>query len=458
MVKIQYLLWDFQNKCACEESLETVTIELIVIVVLIFVNGFFACSEFAIISIRKSRVAQLVEEGDGRAKIVEELQEDPHRLLAIVQIGMTIVGSTASAVGGIIAVEHLKPILQQSSFELVRNAAEPLAVTIIVALVSYFLLILGELVPKTIGLQFSDPVALRVAGSIKFLERGGGVLVSFLSQSSKAVLRLLRIKGEERAFITREEVQHIVAEGHESGVFSATEQEYIKNIFDFTHTAVREVMVPRTRLAALDIEWTRDEMLRFILENQYTRYPVFRSSIEEIVGFIHGKDFLGRMVTDAEFDINTIIRPPVFVPEGKKVNELLKEMQRNRVHMALVVDEYGGLSGLATTEDLLEELVGEIEDEHDVGEPHRVLNLPDGSLVVDAFISINDLEDLLDIKFGDDLPYDTLAGLILTELGRFPEKGEKLTWRDYLLTCEEVTKTAIVRVRITRHKKVEEAS
>ena len=430
--------------------MDTVLLELVVIAILIMLNAFFACSEFAIISIRKSRVAQLVSSGSERAKIVEALQKDPHRLLAVVQIGMTVVGSTASAIGGIIAVEHLKPVLRALPYEMVRNAAEPIAVTIVVAIVSYLILIFGELVPKTIGLRYADTMALRVAMPINYLARMGVVIVSFLTLSSKVVLKLLGVKREGQAFITREEVQHIIAEGHESGVFSATEQEYIKNIFDFTHTNVREVMVPRTRMAALDLDLSREEMLRFILEHEYSRYPVFRGSIEEVSGFIHGKDFLGRIVTEPDFDIMTIVRPPIFVPEGKKVNDLLKEMQRKRSHIALVVDEYGGISGLVTTEDLLEELVGEIEDEHDAGEPHRVQRLADGSLIVDALLSTSDLEDLIGIRLGDELPYDTLAGLILHQLGRFPERGEKLEVDGFVLLCEEVKKNAIVRVRISK--------
>lgn len=430
--------------------MDTVTLELIVIALLIVLNGFFACSEFAIISIRKSRIAQLVAAGDERARQVDDLQKDPHRLLAVVQIGMTLVGSTASAVGGVIAVEHLRPILLTLPFKTVRAAAEPIAVTCVVAVISYLILIAGELVPKTIGLQYADPVALRVVRPITFLARVGTILVGLLTVSSKGLLWVLRIKGEGRAFVSREEVQHIVAEGHETGVFSASEHEYIKNVFDFTHTAVREVMVPRTRMVALDASLTRQEMLSLILDHQYTRYPVYRESIEDLVGFIHSKDFLGRMVAEPEFALEEIVRPPVYVPEGKMVNDLLKEMQRKRIHMAFVVDEYGGLSGLVTTEDLLEELVGEIEDEHDIGEPRRVQRFPDGSYRVDALLSINDLEDLLGIKLGEDLPYDTLAGLILDELGRFPETGERLEWREYLLTCEEVKQNAIVWVRIAK--------
>lgn len=438
--------------------MDTVVLEMLVIIVLVFVNGFFACSEFAIISIRKSRIAALVAQGDERAMIIDGLQKDPHRLLALVQIGMTVVGSTASAVGGIIAAEHLKPLIRRIPLDFISNAAEPVSVTIVVAAISYLLLIVGELVPKTIGLQFADTMALRLAKPINLMARVGNVIILFLTVSSKSVLALMRIKGEARPFITREEVQHMVEEGHETGIFSATEHEYIKNIFDFTHTSVREVMVPRTRMAAIDLDMPREEILAMILESQYSRYPVYHGSIENVAGFIHGKDYLGGVVKDPSFDISSIIRPTFYVPEGKKVNDLLKEIQKKRIHMALVVDEYGGISGLVTTEDLIEELVGEIEDEHDVGEPRRVQRLADGSLLVDALISINDLEDLLGIEMEEPeepLAYDTLAGLILDELGRFPRKGERVRWNGFLLICEEVKQTSIVRVRIVSEQPVQ---
>jgi len=429
--------------------LESVLGELAVIFLLILGNGFFAGSELAIISARRSRIAQLAAEGNPRAIIVERLQEDPHRFLATVQVGVTLVGSLASAVGGATAVRYLKPLLEKSSVDFLSHAAEPLSIGIVVVLISYLSLIFGELVPKTVGLQYADQVALLVAKPINFMARAAGVVVSFLTLSNRAVLAMIGIRAEgNQAFVTREEVQHIVAEGHEAGVFSSTEQEYIRNIFDFTHTCVREVMVPRTRVVALDLGLPREELVRTVLDNKYSRYPVCRGSIENVVGFVHGKDLLGGIVADPSFAIESVIRPPFYVPEGKKVNELLKEMQRLRIHMALVVDEYGGISGLATTEDLLEELVGEIEDEHDIGEPGSIQRLADGSLLVDALVSISDLAEHLDVKLGEDVPYDTLAGLILDRLGRFPEKGERLEWDRFTLVCEEVTKTAVVKVRI----------
>lgn len=429
--------------------MDTVLVEIFVIAVMIVLNGFFACSEFAIISIRKSRVAQLVDEGDKRASLIEVLQHDPHRLLALVQVGVTVTGATASTMGGIIAVDYLRPWFQNLGIGFLAHAAEPVAVTGMVVIISYLLLILGELVPKAIGLQYSDAIALRVARPISVLARIGSVLVSLLTVSSKAVMRLLRIPANREPFISREEVQHIVAEGHESGVFSETEHEYIRNVFEFSHTCVREVMVPRTRMVAIDLAAPRDQVVATLMESMYSRYPVYTGSLEEIAGVVHGKDILGRLVAGEQLDLAAIMLPPVFVPEGKKVNELLKEMQRNRNQMVLVVDEYGGLSGLVTTEDLIEELVGEIEDEHDVGEQPTIMNMEDGSLMVDGLLSVFDLADALEMKLDEELPFETVAGMILQELGRFPLKGETIEWHGYRFLCEEVTQTAVLKVRVT---------
>lgn len=429
--------------------MESVLGELAIIFLLILGNGFFAGSELAIISARKSRIAQLVADGDPKAMIVERLQDDPHRFLATVQVGVTLVGSLASAVGGATAVRYLKPLLAASPVAFIQQAAEPIAIGIVVILISYLSLVFGELVPKTLALEYADRMALHVAKPIRFMAQAAGVVVSILTFSNRMVLAMMGIKARgDQGFVTREDVQHIVAEGHEAGVFSSTENEFIRNIFDFTHTCVREVMVPRTRIVALDLGLPSEELVRTVVDNKYSRYPVYRGSIENVAGFIHGKDMLGGIVSNPSFDIESIIRPTFYVPEGKMVNDLLKEMQRKCIHMALVVDEYGGISGLATTEDLLEELVGEIEDEHDIEEPGSIQRLPDGSLMVDALFSIGDLAENLGIKLDDDAPYDTLAGLILDRLGRFPEKGERVEWDRFTLVCEEVKKTAVVKVRI----------
>lgn len=435
--------------------MELVFNELFLIFILILINGFFSASELAVLSARKSHIASLAASGNPQARLVEQIQKEPHHFLATVQIGVTVVGSFASAVGGAAAIQYLKPLLQTVPFDFIRNAADPLAIALVVIGISYLFLVLGELAPKTIGLQYADRLALVVARPIHILSVIAVVAVRFLTLSNRAVLALLGIKPKEgHAFVTREEVQQVLSEGSETGALTETEHKYIENVFEFTHTAVREVMVPRTRIIALNLELPREDILRTVRENLYTRYPVYRGDMDHVIGFVHTKDILlGRIFTEGEFDLAGIVRNPLFVPEGKKVSSLLKEMQRKRIQLALVVDEYGILSGLATTEDLLEELVGEIEDEHDVGETRRFQKLPDGSLLVDALLPINDIEELLEVDLGDFLPYDTLAGLILERLGRIPEKGEKLEWQDFVLSCEEVTKTAIQKVRITRIEK-----
>ncbi len=429
--------------------------DFVIILVLILINGFFAGAELAVVSARKSHIASLAAAGNQKARLVEQIQKDPHRFLATVQIGVTIVGSLASVVGGAASVRYLTPLLKSIPVPVIQHSAEPLSIAIVVIVISYFFLILGELAPKTIGLQYADRMALSVVRPIHLLSKAAVAAVWFLTLSNRAVLSLFGIQPKEgHAFVTREEVQQFLSEGSEAGALTETEHRYIENIFEFTHTSVREVMVPRTRIVALNLELPREEILRTVRENLYTRYPVYRGDLDHVIGFVHTKDILlGRLCPDNELDLKGIIRNPLFVPEGKKVSSLLKEMQRKRIQMALVIDEYGILSGLATTEDLLEELVGEIEDEHDVGETRRFQKLPDGSLLVDALIPVNDIEDLLGVELGEFLPYDTLAGLILDRLGRIPEKGETLEWQNFLLTCEEVTKTAILKVKIARIEK-----
>jgi putative hemolysin len=430
--------------------LESIAVELIVIFFLILANGFFAGSELAIISARKSTIAKLVAEGNTRAMVVDKLQNDPHRFLATVQIGVTVVGSLASAVGGATAVEFLKPIMDSAPSAVVREAAEPLSIAIVVALVSYFSLVLGELAPKTIALRYSDRMSLLVAKPINALAMVGGVAIKFLTLSNRAVLAMLGVKPDSgQDFVTREEVLHTVSEAGVAGALTKHEHKVIENMLDFSHTLVSEVMVPRPRMIALDIDAPRDILVQVVRDNMYTRYPVYRKDKDNIVGFIHSKDlFLHPKIDSPDFALHEIVRPPLFVPENKRASKLLREMQRKRMHIAFIVDEYGDIRGLVTTEDLLEELVGEIEDEHDVEEVSRSERLPDGSLLVDGMMSLNDLEDLIDVKFEEGLPCDTIAGLILAKLGRFPEQGVKVAWEGYDLVCEEVSATSIIKVRI----------
>ena len=431
--------------------METIWFELILVLLLILANGFFSGAELAIVSVRRGRIAKLAAEGNARAKLVEQLLADPHRFLATVQIGVTFVGTMASAVGGAAAVEVIKPLLQQVPVRAVGTYSEPLALFLVVGLIAYFSLILGELVPKALALEHADRIALAVAKPIDLLSRIGGFAVFILTVSSRTVLALLGIRGKgSQAFITKDEIQHLVAEGREMGFVTPREQELIRNVFDFSRTKVREVMVPRTRIIALNLASSREEILKLVLDNQYSRYPVYQEEVEQVRGFILAKDLLARAVQFPDFELEGLIRPPFYVPESKMVSDLLRDMQRSHIHMAMVVDEYGGLGGIVTTEDLLEELVGEIEDEHDAGGAQPIQRLKNGGYLIDGLFPLNDLADLIEVRFPKKRPYETLAGLILFELGHIPVEGEQVRWGDFTLTCVKVTQTAIRRVKIER--------
>ena len=334
-------------------------------------------------------------------------------------------GTAASTVGGIIAIQHLQPVIATLPWPVLRQTAEPLAALVVVALVSYLSLIIGELVPKAIGLQYADRIALRLARPMQITARLTAPVVAVLTCFNQNRPGLLGSSKVSRMPLSPAKRCSISWPRDTKAVSSARLN---TNISATSLNLPTPASVKSWCHAPGWWRWSwrspRAEILQVLLETQYSRYPVYRDSIEDIIGVVHTKDLLGKLVRGEPVPLAEVLRPPVFVPEGKKVNDLLKEMQRTRNHMALVVDEYGGLAGLVTTEDLLEELVGEIEDEHDAGEPELLQQLDDGSWLADGMLPVFDLKELLAIKLEDDLPYDTLAGLILHELGHLPDQGE----------------------------------
>jgi putative hemolysin len=425
-------------------------LEAIFVGALILLNGFFAGSEIALISARRSRIEQLAGEGDGRAQRVAVLQEDPDRFLATVQIGVTFVGTLASAVGGAASVRVLSPLLREIPVPGIRAAAEPIAIAVMVVILTYAMLILGELVPKSLALRHAVPLAMWVAGPIDRLARLTSLLVRFLTASNRFVLRLLGQKGaEERGFISEEEVKHMLREGRAQGVFDQTEQELIHSVFEFTEASVKEVMIPRPRIQAIDIETPVDQVLAFIIETGKSRYPVYRNTLDEVVGILYDKDLFRLLAEKKPIVLTEILRPAFFAPETAQVSRLLKQMQKRQMPMALVVDEYGGVEGLVTIEDLIEEIVGEIRDETDRG-PQPVERLRDGSYLVDASISIRDLAEQHGLQFPESPEYESLAGFILAQLQRIPRGGEIVTHQDWRLTIVDMAGRRVARVKVER--------
>lgn len=417
---------------------------------LILLNGFFAAAEIALISARRSRIQQLAATGDSRAQRVAALQADPDRFLATVQIGVTFVGTLASALGGAAAVRALSPLIREIPVPGIRAAAEPIALAIVVVVLTYVTLILGELAPKSLALRHAEPLAMWAAGPIDRLARVTFLLVRYLTASNRFILRLLGQKGtDQRPFVSEEEVMHMLREGRAQGVFDQTEQELIHSIFEFTEASVKEVMIPRPRIEAIEVETPIEQALAHIIETGKSRYPVYRNTLDEVLGILYDKDLFRLLAEKKPILLTEILRPAFFAPETTQVSRLLKQMQKRRMPMALVVDEYGGVEGLVTIEDLIEEIVGEIRDEAD-RDQQPVERLRDGSYLVDASISIRDLAEQHDLHFPESPEYETLAGFVLAQLQRIPRGGEIVTHRDWRLTIVDMDGRRIARVKVER--------
>lgn len=418
-----------------------------IILMLILANGFFAMAEIALIAVRRTRVIQLAEEGNGRAQVVRRLQEDPDRFLATVQVGVTFVGTCASAVGGASAVGTLQPLLAQVPG--LAPWSGVLALAVVVLILTYLTLVIGELIPKSLALAHAERTALAVGRTVDALSRGSRLLVRFLTASTRGIVRLFGGR-EARAtpFVSEEEIKLMVQQGRAQGVFDQTEQELIHSVFEFSEAAVKAVMVPRPKIQAIEIDTPVPEVLAFISEAGKSRYPVYRRTLDDVVGILYDKDLLPLLAAGKPIVLADLLHPGYFAPETTRIHRLLREMQRRRMPMALVVDEYGSVEGLATIEDLIEEIVGEIRDEDEEEGP--VKRMRDGSLIMDASVSLRDLQGQHGLHFPESAEYETLAGFVLAQLQRVPRGGEIITHGDWKFTVVDMDGRRINKVRAER--------
>jgi putative hemolysin len=419
------------------------------IVLLLLGNGFFSGSEIAIISARRSRIESLANEGSRAAGRVRTLQDHMEQFQATVQIGVTLCGTLAGVLGGMLASRHLEPVLAGHPFARWLPAAL-LASALVGAAIVYVELVLGELVPKALALRYTETIALLVSAPFRFLGRASSWLVTALGGSTRLVLRVFGIReAGPRTFVSEEEIKHLVKEGRQQGVLDQTEMELIHSVFDFTDTPVRQVMVPRPKIFALNVDTPPAEVGALIVEGGFSRIPAYEGSIDNVVGVVYVKDALRLLEKRQPVAIRTILHPAHLVPETKKVGPLLKELQKRRSHMAIVVDEHGSVSGLVTLEDLIEEIVGEIQDEYD-GEERPVERLRDGSLVVEGTLSAADLRGQYGIPLPESPEFETVAGFMLEQLGSMPRGGEVVEAGEWRFTVVDVERHRISKVKIEK--------
>ena len=403
--------------------------EILLQVILILVNAFFAGTEMAVVSLNATKLRKMQEEGDKIAGKLLSMVEDSSAFLSTIQVAITLAGYLGAAFAG----ENFAPVLSSwlyndLGFQLIPlTALNSVAIIIITIILSYFTLVFGELVPKRIALQKSYEWAKMACGVIRGMAFVLRPVIWLLSVSVNGVLRLLHMKVEaEEENVTEDEIRMMVDLGGEKGAIDEDEQEWIQNVFDFGDSSVRESMTPRSDMDALDIESTDGEILEMIQETGRSRFPVYEESVDTILGILNVRDYLLDRNAGKKTSLKDLLRPAHFVPETMKADNLFKEMQKEKVHIAVVVDEYGGTEGIITMEDLLEEIVGNIYDEFDKAEQPEVVPLGENQWRIAGSTPISTLVDDLELPLPESDDYDTLGGLIVTRLNAIPKDGEQL--------------------------------
>ena len=429
-------------------------LQLLVVLVLVAIEAVFVAAEIALVTLRHSRIEQLIDEGHRNARRVKRLVDNPARFLAVAQIGVTFVGFLASAYAAVNLAARLAEALDQ--VPVLKDAAGVLALLTITILLSCFTIVFGELVPKTLALAYPDRVALTLAGPLDVVGRIFGPLVDMLTWLTRKIAGGFGTGVATQAQINTEELKLIVERGGETGVLEAEEEQMISAVIEMGERRVHEIMVPRTDMTALPVTATIDEAIDTFIREGHSRIPVYQRAIDEIVGVLYAKDLLPFLKGGQKPDLRKLLRAPLFVPESMLIDDLLHKIQGRKVHLAIVLDEYGGTAGMVTIEDLLEEIVGDIQDEYDTEEPLTV-RISDDEARIDGRASVDDLGELFDVDLGsleDADEYDTVGGLIYHRIGGVPRPGDRveLTEQNLTLTVEVTDGRRVGKVLAVRQR------
>ncbi len=435
-------------------------VRLIGVLALVALNGFFAAAEFSLVAVRLSRVRQLVAKGDTRARVVERLLADLHRVVSGVQVGITLTSLAIGALGEATLATAFQQIWHGTAGTRTVFFAHAVALACAFALLSAMHVVLGELVPKTVSLARAERVALLVALPFQWFLQTFRWAIDLLDGVSRVIVKAMGVSSPQGhgAAHSTEELQIQIQQARERGLIAPGEEKFIVSAIELGQVQVREIMVPRPDMHTLPVEATLDEVMRIFATSQRSRIPVYRGTGDHILGFIHIKDMLW-ILLDRErrleenlppppFDLRRVLREVLIVPETKPASELLQELRTRHIGMAMVVDEFGSILGLVTLEDIIEQVVGEIHDEFDVIE--RPLTLADGAVIFDAALNVRDLDTQYNITLPEDPAYATVGGFVLAQLGFIPRGGESFEYDQFRFTVVEMDGRRVARVKIQR--------
>ena len=430
-----------------DPAVNSILFDLLLLVFFTLLNAFFAGAEMAVVSVNKNRIRSLAEEGNKKAKVIEKLFDDSTKFLSTIQVAITFAGfySSASAASGIspVLAEWMRGMGIPYSGQIAHNG-----VTLVLM---FFNLVFGELVPKRIALQKAEAFCMLTVMPVHYISIILSPFIKLLSVSTKLVLKILRMKTEDQEeAVTEEEIKALLKMGNESGTFDDDEREMIDSVFAFDDRTAREVMVPRRDVVTIDIDEPFEELIDEILESRHNRIPVYEENIDNIIGVLHVKDVMIELRKSGleQINIREMLHKPFFVPETKEADELFRTMQATRRHMALLVDEYGGFSGIVTIEDLVEEIMGDINEEYEDVVP-EIQQIGENEYLLDGGILIEDLNDELELKLETE-NYDTLSGYLIEQLGHIPAKEDRdvIEVDGLVFTVEEVKDNRISRVKL----------
>lgn len=422
------------------------------LVVLILINAFFAMSEIAVISLNDAKIKRMAEDGNKKAKILVDMVGQPSRFLATIQVGVTLSGLLASAVAADTFAEYIVAAFEGTGVNL--GVVHGVSLVVITIILSFFTLIFGELVPKRLAMNSAERISFAIARPLRAIYLFERPFVSLLSVTTNGILRLFGVSAEQKSEqVTEEEIRMMIDVGNENGSIEQADREMINNIFEFDDRTAEDIMTHRTEITALPLDATLADCIHTAVDTGYSRIPVYGEDLDDVVGILYIKDLLHMVLEnpDPEFKLADYIRPALYVPERSHCDELFRELQKQKVQMAIAVDEYGGISGLITMEDLLESIVGNIQDEYDE-EEEEYAQISDTVYELDGLMQIEDVEKIFHIRFPENGNYDTLGGFIVDKLGYIPAEGDtpSVMVGDVVFTVVAVEERHIDLVRAER--------
>ncbi len=425
-------------------------LEVIFIFLLLIANGLFSMSEMAVVSARKARLQKRAEDGEKGARAALDLAENPGTFLSTVQVGITLVGILAGAFGGASISEKIAPMLK--AYPQIEPYADNLSFGLVVLVITYLSLVIGELIPKRLALHSPESIATRMAPPMKWISMVTSPLVRILEASTNGVLRLFGLRESDEPPVTEDEIKVLIEQGIHAGVFEEAERDLIDRTFHLGDRRVSELMVPRPDVVFLDLDDPLDVIKEMIRNNRYSRYPVIRGTSDNIIGIVRAKDLLAEELAQSPFDLNARLAPPLYFPDSMPAFKAIERFKASRRHMAIIIDEHGGIEGVLTVNDILDALVGDIPS-MDEQEERPVVQREDGSYLLDGSLPVHDIKKTLDLKHlphEEDGAYQTLGGFVMTRLGRLPGVGDCMEYAGWKFEVVDMDRRRVDKVMVSK--------